>query len=403
MKKWIKWFSFLSLPLVFTSCGSKQTHQEPITKQTQQEQPSKENINSSIPSNDEKGQKEYKKNNDLNKKTDNNQELWFDKIRIGHWNILNHTGKQDWKNEAIAKIINHENLSLVGLTEVTIDNENNELAVSKIIEKLKEYDPDGDWKYLLSPKLFGKGKESQQEYIGIVYKNKFLEPIPFAGYQNNKNPYLGIPYPNPEFTSYFNKKEKTVYARPPYGAHFRVKNQKHNDFTVVFSHFDSPGQKRGVEPAASGYSGQGQFEINEAKELKNVLNWFDLQDGKNNDIFFMGDTNIKENNGAKAFDLTIKAGYKTLLDWNLETSLGRSRQWSEPYDKILYKGDLKTSNAQRFDIFSVFKKNIIEEKEWKKKVDKKPSKDNLQNWILKISDHTLVYTDLDVSKDDIDE
>ncbi|UWD34364.1 endonuclease/exonuclease/phosphatase family protein [Mesomycoplasma molare] len=357
---------------------------------------------------------DIKENSDINKDKTEEKEVKstltnienFSLIRIGHWNVLNQTGKSEWKNEAIAKIVQSQNMSLVGLTEITIDDETKEKAVSEIIKKLKEYEPNADWSYILSPKLFGKGRESQQEYIGIIYKNKLLEPIPFAGYNQNKNIYMGIPYENPEFISEFSGK-KIVYARPPFGAKFRVKNDKKNDFTVIFSHFDSPSNSASKgEGKASGFSGQGEFEVSEALQLVEVLKWFDEKDETNDDIFFMGDTNIKTKNGAKAFAPSLKKGYKTLIDWDLKTSLGKRKKWSEPYDKMIYKGDIETSKADRFDIFKVFENGILNEKEWKNKLEqdgKNPKNDTLLDWVNKISDHTMTYVDLNVFNEDVDE
>ncbi|MBN3534437.1 endonuclease/exonuclease/phosphatase family protein [Mycoplasma procyoni] len=334
----------------------------------------------------------------------------FSKIRIGHWNVLNQAGNIDAKTEALAKIIHYNKLSLVGLTE--IQGENSYAGVENIIKKLQEYDPNGLWRFILSENNFGKGRESQKERIGIIYKSKLLEQVPLAGYTATQNPYdLGMAYPNPEVVSHTNKAKKHVYSRPPYGAKFRVKNSYKNDFSVVFAHFDSPGAKKkaGEESARNGFKAQGEFEINDALETKAVMDWFDQKDGNNNDLFFMGDTNIKSPNGPKAFDPLIKSGYSSLLDQEDKTSLGTNENnpWSQPYDKIFYKGDLKTSNAQKYDIFKVFEQGVLNEQEWKNKINqetktKLSESSPLIKWVRKISDHTLVFVDLDVDKPDVD-
>ncbi|WGI36685.1 hypothetical protein QEG99_00145 [Mesomycoplasma lagogenitalium] len=223
---------------------------------------------------------------------------------------------------------------------------------------------------------------------------------------------MGLVYENTSYNSIFQENQQLNYVRPPYGMKFRVKNEKQNDFTVVFGHFDSPGRKaKAGEVSAKGFSGQGNYEIEEALNLINVMNWYDQKDGNNNDLIFMGDTNIKKKNGNKAFKNLLNSGYTSAMDMEELTSLGRTNLWSEPYDKMFIKSDLTSMNGQKFDIYSIFS-HIEDEIKWKEEVNAQ-SKANktkeieenasLNEWVKKVSDHTFTFLELNVSNQDNDE
>ncbi|WP_165001329.1 endonuclease/exonuclease/phosphatase family protein [Mesomycoplasma neurolyticum] len=330
-------------------------------------------------------------------------------LKIAMWNVLNlYPNSKETKLEALAKIIIHENLSLVGLTEVqgekkrnTIDPNEIDLKAKKstenLINKLNSIDTVKDWDYVISPKLAAPGKDSQMESVAIIYKNKYLKPIPFVGYENLDHKLLGAKYHNTPWQSRLKvSNEKSQYIREPFGAKFQVKNKHQNDFTIVVGHFDPPGSKdkRGEKNAGSGFAGQGNFEIEEAFQTPEVMQWFDSIDGKNDDLFFMGDTNIKLKPGLKAFERLEKTGYKNLIPISEggTTLNGSSTNFTEnPYDRIFYKGNIPYTKVGKFkELAQINESGILGNLEIKSIRDD-------------ISDHTLVYVELKVDEKDVDD
>ncbi len=200
-----------------------------------------------------------------------------------------------------------------------------------------------------------------------------------------------------------------TWARPVAAVKFKTKTNIKNDFTLAIGHFDAPGvSKNRNEKADSEASNQGQQEANEARDLVNVLAQIDEKDGPNNEIIFMGDTNIRGENTEKLFKLTLES-YRLLLNKDEKTSLSSKDfgEYANAYDKIFYKGDLKTKNAQKYELYSIFEKNTVNLEEYDKmrKQDGRSVKYKLDdpkdiNRIRGISDHTMVYFDLELSESD---
>lgn len=134
--------------------------------------------------------------------------------------------------------------------------------------------------------------------------------------------------------------EFSGYVRPPVGVEFSFKNDETKKFVSTYSHFDSPGVSK-TEKAWSVDKTQGEQEVSEAKNIVNVLDYF-KQYFNNENIFFMGDTNIKYKNQNAAFNETYlnQQGYNFLFedDKNYSTSLSSTfNNFANPYDKIIYK------------------------------------------------------------------
>lgn len=150
------------------------------------------------------------------------------------------------------------------------------------------------------------------------------------------------------------------YVRPPIGARFNINNSDDN-LVVCYSHFDSPGASSS-EKNDPNITNQGEQEVKEAYNIGKVLDEFKIY-FKTENIFFMGDTNIKINNQAKAFDVKgLKdSGYNFLFEDNpnYATSLSTTiNKFSNPYDKIIYSlKDFSIDNSYT-DIESVLKKDI---------------------------------------------
>ncbi|UVO15042.1 endonuclease/exonuclease/phosphatase family protein [Mesomycoplasma ovipneumoniae] len=329
-------------------------------------------------------------NQEKNQEPEKNQEKDnIQSIRVGFWNVLNYTNKSrnsnNAKTYALAKVINSSGSDVVGLAEITTTGDGTD-----IVKELEKLNPSAGWKQITTDKY---GKTNQQEKYTFLYKSSLLETINFEG---NSNPYL------------IQNGQNLTWARPVAAVKFQTKTNIKNDFTLAIGHFDPPGASRNRnEKNDSEASNQGEQEANEARDLVNVLTQIDEKDGPNNEIIFMGDTNIRTENTEKLFKSTLES-YRLLLNKDEKTSLSSEfGKYANSYDKIFYKGDLKTKNAHKYDIFSIFEKNIVD----LEKYDKMRKQDNRSaNYkagdpkdikrITGISDHTMVYFDLELSESD---
>ncbi|MDO6829411.1 endonuclease/exonuclease/phosphatase family protein [Mesomycoplasma ovipneumoniae] len=332
---------------------------------------------------DQNPEKSQEAENDLQK--DNNQS-----IRVGFWNILKYTNKGNDPNTAktyaLATVINSSRSDVVGLAEIALSGDGTD-----IINELEKLDPSAGWKQITTGKY---GKERQQEKYTFLYKSSLLETIDF---EPNSNPYLiqeGI------------KLQK--WARPVAAVKFKTKTSIKNDFTLAIGHFDSPGKNnKRNEKADSEARDQGEQEADEARDLANVLTEIDKKDGPNNEIIFMGDTNIYGKNTEKLFKSTLES-YKLLLDKDEKTTLSsKFGEYKNSYDKIFYKGDLNTKNAKKYNLFSIFENNIVDletydkmRKQDKRSMNYKSGDPKDVKRIKGISDHTMIYFDLELSESD---
>ncbi|MDW2829435.1 endonuclease/exonuclease/phosphatase family protein [Mesomycoplasma ovipneumoniae] len=313
-------------------------------------------------------------------------------IRVGFWNVLNYTNKTTKPNTAktyaLANVINSSGSDAVGLAEITSTGDGTD-----IVKELEKLNPSAGWKQITTNKY---GKTNQQERYTFLYKSSLLETINFEG---SSNPYL------------IQDGKNLTWARPVAAVKFQTKTNIKNDFTLAIGHFDAPGvSKNRNEKADSEASNQGEQEANEARDLVNVLTEIDKKDGPNNEIIFMGDTNIRGENTDKLFKSTLES-YRLLLNKDEKTSLSSKDfgQYANSYDKIFYKGDLKTKNAKKYELYSIFEKNTVNLEEYDKmrKQDGRSVKYKLDdpkdiNRIRGISDHTMVYFDLELSESDND-
>ncbi|WP_341495131.1 MnuA family membrane nuclease [Mesomycoplasma ovipneumoniae] len=325
---------------------------------------------------------------------DNNQ-----LIRIGFWNVKDYTNKinksskkaNSAKTYALASVINSSGSDVVGLAEITTTGDG-----ADIVKELDELNHSAGWKQITTDEY---GKENQQEKYTFLYKSSLLEMINF---EVNSNPYL------------IQDGTKLKWTRPVAAVKFKTKTNIKNNFTLAIGHFDAQGKynggrnKKRKEEADSEAPKQGQQEADEARDLANVLKEIDEKDGLNNEIIFMGDTNILTENTEKLFESTLKS-YRLLLDKDEKTTLSSKKfgEYSNSYDKIFYKGDLKTKNAQKYDLYSIFENKIVnlEKYDEMREQDKRPTKDKTRNpkdikRITGISNHTMIYFDLELSESD---
>ncbi|MDW2923785.1 endonuclease/exonuclease/phosphatase family protein [Mesomycoplasma ovipneumoniae] len=343
---------------------------------------------SSLSDETQKQEKNQQKSPEPEKNLQNNN---IQSIRVGFWNVLNYTNKSKNPNSAktyaLANVINSSGSDVVGLAEITSTGDGTD-----IIKQLEKLNPSAGWKEITTNKY---GKERQQEKYTFLYKSSLLETINFDG---KSNPYL------------IQDGKNLTWARPVAAVKFKTKTNIKNDFTLAIGHFDAPGNKSKSrkEKADPEASGQGEQEANEARDLVNVLAEIDKKDGPNNEIIFMGDTNIRTENTDKLFKSTLES-YRLLLDKDEKTSLSSKNfgEYANSYDKIFYKGDLKTKNAQKYNIFSIFEKNVVDLEQYDKMRKKDGRSINYKttnpkdiNRIRGISDHTMVYFDLELNESD---
>ncbi|MFU0909089.1 endonuclease/exonuclease/phosphatase family protein [Mesomycoplasma ovipneumoniae] len=349
-----------------------------------------ENDSSSLSDESQKPNQNQQKSPEPEKNLQNNN---IQSIRVGFWNVLNYTNKSKNPNSAktyaLANVINSSGSDVVGLAEITSTGDGTD-----IIKELEKLNPSAGWKEITTNKY---GKERQQEKYTFLYKSSLLETINFEG---KSNPYL------------IQEGKNLTWARPVAAVKFKTKTNIKNDFTFAIGHFDAPGNKSKSrkEKADPEASGQGEQEANEARDLVNVLAEIDKKDGPNNEIIFMGDTNIRTENTDKLFKSTLES-YRLLLNKDEKTSLSSKNfgEYANSYDKIFYKGDLKTKNAQKYNIFSIFEKNVVDLEKYDKmrkqdgrSINYKTTNPKDIDRIRGISDHTMVYFDLELSESDKD-
>ncbi|WP_208895065.1 endonuclease/exonuclease/phosphatase family protein [Ureaplasma diversum] len=347
-------------------------------------------------------------NNSSSNKDKLKSEIAWSSLRVGHWNVLHQDGKDEDKNEALAKVILHHKYDVIGLTEImpiTKDakQEEKDLAVKKIVDLMNQLSKTNDYSYLISENLAGSENDklatpehTSTERIGLIYNKTKAMPVAFA---NGK---IGHVYSNPLVDGKWTK-DKVDYSRPPFSVKLQTVGEIKNDFTLIFAHFDSPGKypKRegqeyekkeqnyskeklktmGVEKVLKYTTGrqkgkfvqneQGSRELDDAENITKVIEEVrKIDDNKDDDYFFLGDTNIRLGNEQFAFKSLREAGFTNLLkdDWDYRTTLGINvNKTSNPYDKIFKNSNLETKNANLFVLWNVFKDKILDD-EWYKKV-----------------------------------
>ncbi|VEU70932.1 Membrane nuclease MnuA [Mesomycoplasma ovipneumoniae] len=369
---------------IYNSSTGEQNGMGVIINKSSQTSPRKDLSDSVDETEKQKENQQKTQEPEKNMQKDNKQS-----IRLGFWNVFNYSNKSrnpnTAKTYALANVINSSGSDVVGLAEIipTADG-------TDIIKELEKLNPSAGWKQITTDKY---GKVNQQEKYTFLYKSSLLETINFDG---NSNPYL------------IQEGTKLTWARPVAAVKFQTKTNIKNDFTLAIGHFDAPGKsKTRKENGDSEVSKQGEQEANEARDLANVLTQIDEKDGPNNEIIFMGDTNIRTENTEKLFKSTLES-YRLLLDKDEKTSLSSEfGKYANSYDKIFYKGDLKTKNAQKYDLFSIFEKNIVDLEKYDRmrKQDNRPPKKKYGgpkdiDRIKAISDHTMVYFDLELNESD---
>lgn len=340
-------------------------------------------------------------------------------LRVGHWNVLHQDGSDNDKNEALAKVILHHHYDVIGLTEImpTTDQMNQEQkqqAVKKVVDLMNKLSNSNDYSYLISDNMEGSENKAlatpehtSTERVGLIYNNKKVKPIAFA---NGK---IGHIYSNPLVDGKWTK-QKVDYSRPPFSVKMQSIGDVENDFTLVFAHFDSPGKypkredqqqekkeisysieelrnlkvertlkyTRGKNKGEFVEKDQGSRELDDAENIVNVIEEVKkIDQNKDDDFFFLADTNIRLGNENWAFKKLKETGFNNLLKDHFDDRTTLSvyvNNMSNPYDKIFKKSNLETKNPGHFKLWDVFKKKILD-KNWYERV--KSSNQKAKNWL----------------------
>ncbi|VEU75321.1 Uncharacterised protein [Mycoplasmopsis maculosa] len=361
-----------------------------------------ENSNSEKPKPDKpnKPSRSNNETNDISESVSSNAE----RIRLASWNVLNFgdgTLKNDFKVETLSSIIDKQGYDVVGLME--LDDESAAPAIANWLNKKQK---NANWKVVQSDRKLTNSNKNSAEYAAFIYKSNLLE---ISGFKNSNEQWLA--YDDTGWVNYEGSKEKyRGYSRPPFGVKFKTKTKIKNDFTFVVSHLDSPGAAKDEEKSKLLKYAQGAQESNEAANLHNVMNWFDKKDGQNDDLFFMGDTNIKFKNSDKAFENLNINGYKTIFDERKEffSSLNTKNGYANPYDKLFAKTNLIVTNPKVYALDRVTTdgtlkhlniSNLSQFVEWAKRTT---GKSYSSQWaaIRSISDHNPISVDIILNSND---
>ncbi|CAM9092534.1 MnuA family membrane nuclease [Mycoplasma todarodis] len=344
-------------------------------------------------------------------------------VRIANWNLKNFMGNHN-RVQAMAQIIANQQISLLGAEEVDKAS-----ALHDLAKELNRITQSNAWRVVAS-KLAKDGKDGSKtipmggvgtwEYYGFLYNSKVMNPKKFEGSNNNIGELYNNPYEENNYLA--NMKEaatntKSAYTRPPFGAQFETSNGK--DFTAVIAHFDSPkAGKAHVGHAveknkSSGVSEKtfegsisskdnkyettmGTQELFEAEHTKDVMDYFKTINGGDEDMIFMGDTNIPlTKSGISPFENLMNAGYRKLFDPtspNSKTSMSmfaktNDKLYSNPYDKIFTNSEMIVGEGKRFEMSNAWTQE-----------NKKLFKFYKSGDLTRISDHTMVYASMDTTK-----
>ncbi|UUM18987.1 hypothetical protein [Mycoplasma sp. 1018B] len=307
-------------------------------------------------------------------------------IRIGQWyldelQVRTNAQRQndlESRTRAISDLINHLKIDIQAVT-----NYNNITGVEELIKKLNELDSQANWKYVV--------KEDTNK-TAFLYK---ASKVKIKNFEDQETQEV-LAYDNTNFVKNDGAKNSN-YNVAPVGVFFETLGNIKNDFTVVASHFI---RSRGTTKETE----------NEAKNLVNVMKWFDEKDGTNDDLIFLGNTNVTTTKNHEVFFAELlNANYKALLDTNINTTLSNrtEKQYSNQPDKIFYKGTLVNENTNSFPLFDIVDNKIIKNinsfEEWKAHVDAKrdrPFANNAGYFYNIIAKNSPIYFDLVLDQND---
>lgn len=292
-------------------------------------------------------------------------EVYTRNIRIAHWNVCNYGNgglQKEGKGKAIASIIYDQKYDICAITELdSVDRVPSHL-VDLLNEIENKYSTNNVWAmvagdYKKETGLANSQSGSGDRGVAFLYRKNVVEVLPFSDGSQGKF------YRNKYFENIFGTAGPTAneYTRPPFCVRWRGAQSKFKNVNFVYaaSHFDGPGVKQNGEQDSGLSPKTGSREANEAYNIKNVFRWLEEETG-DDDLVFQGDTNIKYK--------VAKAAFKDLDKYNIlkddvsnASSLKTSRNnYSEPYDKIIHKSNLRALNPKVYKLWDFVNDNIFQ-------------------------------------------
>ncbi|TQC54905.1 MnuA family membrane nuclease [Mycoplasmopsis cynos] len=345
---------------------------------------------------------ETKQDNNSTTNIKNQSQNTLPELDLATWNIQNFgssSPKEGTKVQAVAELISNQDLKFVSVQEVSYENWS---AIEKVIRVLKErYNK--NYSFAKSPlKLFSTSRPKSKESYAIIYDPTIFEEIDNKGLDKFEGKDI-------EFT------------RPLWISHWGVRNSS-TKFWIINGHLDSPSnnkkEKEKANPTINGYkwTQQGEQEVKEFLDIKNAFESIKKNyDNSQIDeaIIFNGDTNIKKEhfNYANKYyeDLGYETGYHKQgnLTEHFLTSMSKNG-YVNPYDKFIIfdpnnSVDQVEPNKYKFDLYNVFKNNVLDRQKYLSIFSKEKGKESLKNIkdndiVKKISDHTFAKIKLKVHK-----
>lgn len=203
---------------------------------------------------------------------------------IASFNTLR-LGKSQKDYRLTAEVLS--NFDIVGLIEVM-----DEVGIEKLIDELEKV-TQTKWEYHISPYPVGKSK--YKEYFAYIWKKNRVEFLTSKGYYNDRD---------------------KIFSRQPYGADFKIDNI---DFTLVLAH--------------SIFGKSEKARRREAFKMKNVYEYFQNIDEKENDVIIAGDFNLSALDESFEGLLQHRDNITYVLNPSIRTTLGY-KELASSYDNM---------------------------------------------------------------------
>ncbi|MDQ0513792.1 hypothetical protein J2Z62_000230 [Mycoplasmoides fastidiosum] len=330
-------------------------------------------------------------------------------IRVGMWNIANYEEKGDKfsseRAKVLADVLYQNNLDLLTVIEPTYKNAT---GFTELVKNLNHLAGSEKYEAIISlPSVSEQPilkRVSLSERYGFIYKKDRLryetsphqqEPADFSTFNITDSPYDKGGSQELNDTGnrnilFFKEKadEKHFYTRRP-GAIKWTDLVNNQTFVTIAAHASSPdardsqGETKfncadlkqfGIEHGTKCDSKLGSNEAWDALKIPDVLKYFS-EVFKEDDIFFMADTNIRFNNNF-LFERATKEGYKNIFPLDaagekLETAYDKDRgpakfrttlsspdrlnAYANAYDKAFYKfQNYNVQNPTRWDLWNLY-------------------------------------------------
>lgn len=273
----------------------------------------------------------------INQETDNSTI-----IRVGYWRTDGYSAKtRDDRTTLFTKVIKNINLSLIVVSDIVSGQGNDG---EKIVEQLnEENNPNGHWKQLTAQ------TDKQKSKISFIYNSDVLNPTP--EHTNIK----------------LSENSDSSYVIKPVSLTFETKKGK-KIFSFVSSIFNATGPKKGKkgkgeEKKDTEFDGQGKNEIKQAKELEEEIS--KLTSNTNNNIIFMGSTNILGENQDKVFEKLLEKYESQIKE---PTKINKNNSGYDKRDVTVFTkkdANFTVEHPTRFDLLDFMSKKGLKDTQTK--------------------------------------